>query len=65
MKMVSGAHGVDDDISESARIKALNLDVIAKGSKVTVQGAKLGGAPVIVGVLRRRNVHRHRRTVGM
>lgn len=56
---------MDDDVRECARIKPLNLDVVAKGGEVAVQGAKLGGAPVIIGVLRRRNCHIHRRTVGM
>lgn len=63
MKAVRGAHGVDDNVRECARIKPLNLDVVAKGGEVAVQGAKLGGAPVIVGMLRRRDSHLHRRAV--
>lgn len=65
MEVVRGAHGMDNDVRECARVKPLNLNVVAKGGEVAVQGAKLGGAPVIVGMLRRRNCHLHRRTVGM
>ena len=54
---------MDDNVRECARIKPLNLDVVAKGGEVAVQGAKLGGAPVIVGMLRRRDSHLHRRAV--
>lgn len=65
MEVVRGTHGVDDDVRECAGIEPLNLDVVAEGGEVAVQGAKLGGAPVIVGMLGRRNGHLHRRSVRM
>lgn len=65
MEVIRGAHGVDNDVRECTRVKALNLNVVAKGGEVTVQGTKLSGAPVIVSMLRRRNCHLHSRTVGM
>lgn len=62
VKAVGGAHGLDGEVGEGAGVEALDLDVVAQGGEVAVEGAELAAAPVIVGVLRRRR--RLRRRIG-
>lgn len=57
--MVGGAHGVDNDIGEGTGIEPFDLDMITQRCQVAVQSAKLAAAPVVVGVLGRRNRHFH------
>jgi len=54
MKMVRRAHGMDDNVGESAIPETLGLDVITQRGKVTVQSAQLNAAPIIIGVGGRR-----------
>lgn len=61
MKVVGGAHGVDGDVGEGAGVEALDLDVVAQGGEVAVEGSELAAAAVVVGVLRRRRIGRHLR----
>lgn len=58
VEAVGGAHGVDGEVGEGAGVEALDLDVVAQGGEVAVEGAELAAAPVIVGVLRRRRLRR-------
>ena len=59
VKMVSGAHGVNDDVGEGTGVEAFDLDVVTERGEITIQGTKLATAPVIVGVLRGWNRHFH------
>lgn len=63
VKMVGGAHGINDDVGEGAGVEAFDLDVVTEGGEITIQGTKLAAAPVVVGVLRGRNRHFHLRSV--
>lgn len=53
VEVISGTHGIDDDIREGTRIEAFDLDMLAEGSQVAIGTAQFGGGAV--GVLRRRN----------
>lgn len=53
MKVISGTHGIDDDIGEGTRIEAFDLDMLAEGGEVAIDATQLPGGAV--GVLRRRN----------
>lgn len=53
MKVISGTHGINDDIGEGTRIEAFDLDMLAEGSEVAIDAAQLPRGAV--GVLRRRN----------
>lgn len=64
VEVEGGAHGVDGEVGEGAGVEALDLDVVAQGGEVAVEGAELAAAPVIVGVLRRRMRRRLRRRIG-
>lgn len=61
VEVVGGAHGVNDDVGEGAGVEAFDLDVVAEGGEITIQGSKLAAAPVVVRVLRGRNRHFHLR----
>lgn len=63
MKVVGGAHGLDDDVGEGAGDESLQLDVVAERGKVAIQRAELATGPIIVGVLRGRDRHFHLGTV--
>ncbi|KAI6678279.1 hypothetical protein NL676_039075 [Syzygium grande] len=44
MEVVSGAHGMDGNVGEGARVEALDLDVTAQGGEFAVEGTKLTAA---------------------
>ena len=53
MEAISGTHWMNDDIGEWPRIEAFQLDMVAKGSEITIESAQFGAAAIIV--LRGRN----------
>lgn len=61
VEVVGGAHGLNDDVGEGAGVEAFDLDVVAEGREITIQGTELAAAPVVVGVLRGLNRHFHLR----
>ena len=59
MEAEGGAEGVDEDVGEGAGVKAFGLDVVAEGSEVAIECAKLRSGALVVGVVRGRNRHFH------
>lgn len=52
MKVISGAHCIDNDIGERAGVETFNLDMLAEGSEVTIESTQFCGTWIVIGVLR-------------